>query len=188
MALDPVILGFLKDGPQTGYQLKKRMDQSVANFWTISYGGLYPVLKKMAENGDIKENKQLSEKNRGTYYEITPAGKEKFARWLMDDYKQVVIKDEFLLKVFFSSDDELVQLLPQVKKRLREVESILEILDNLIQADKKKQVKNMTTGKRMTLHLGYEENMAEYNHIGQLKERIIELKGEKLKHESSKGV
>ncbi len=176
MALDPVILGFLKDGPQTGYQLKKRMDQSVANFWTISYGGLYPVLKKMAEKGDIKENKQLSEKHRGTYYELTPAGKEKFARWLKDDYKQVVIKDEFLLKVFFASDEELVQLLPQVKKRLREVESVLETLDTLIAVDKKNQLKEMTTGKRMTLHLGYEENMAEYNHIGKLKEKIMGLK------------
>lgn len=175
MALDPVILGFLKEGPQTGYQLKKRMDQSVANFWTISYGGLYPVLKKMAEKGDIKVNEQLSQKYRGTYYEITTAGREKFDSWLKNDYKQVVIKDEFLLKVFFSSDDELVELLPQVKKRLRELESVVETLEGLMDADKKKQLKNMTTGKRMTLQIGYEENMVEYNHIKTLKEKINEL-------------
>jgi len=40
-----VILGFLTWGPQSGYDIKKHIDQSVVMFWDESFGQLYPELK-----------------------------------------------------------------------------------------------------------------------------------------------
>lgn len=176
MSLDPVILGFLREGAQTGYQLKKRMDRSVANFWTISFGGLYPVLKKMAAQEEIEENKELVSNKRGVYYQLTKKGQTKFEKWLKSDYKQLLIKDEFLLKIFFANETELIALLSQIKQRLSELESVLENLETLIDMDQKKELPGMTTGKRMTLQLGFEQNKIEYNHLQQLQAKISEKK------------
>ncbi|MGH9601902.1 MAG: PadR family transcriptional regulator, partial [Terriglobales bacterium] len=41
------LLGLLSLGPQSGYDLKKRMEQSIAHFWSESYGQIYPTLRRL---------------------------------------------------------------------------------------------------------------------------------------------
>lgn len=45
------ILGLLTTDCHTGYDIKQMMDTSLNHFWKISYGQIYPTLKKLVEDG-----------------------------------------------------------------------------------------------------------------------------------------
>src|SRR5262245_15633816 len=49
-----VILGMLKIGRRTGYDIKQMVDFSTRFFWATSYGQIYPELKTLEENGLIE--------------------------------------------------------------------------------------------------------------------------------------
>ena len=41
------LLGILSMCPGSGYDIKKLMEQSTSNFWSESYGQIYPILKQL---------------------------------------------------------------------------------------------------------------------------------------------
>ena len=45
--LELAILGLLKERNMHGYQLKKRLADTLGGFWQVSYGSLYPALKRL---------------------------------------------------------------------------------------------------------------------------------------------
>lgn len=125
MSLDPVILGFLRYAPLTGYQLKREADCSVGAFWTVSYGGLYPALARLLEQGDISIH---SETGDSRTYQITEQGRTRFRRWLLGSTAKPAAKDEFWLKIFYATDDELPALEGMISKRTAELSKDLEQL------------------------------------------------------------
>jgi len=50
------VLGFLTVRPMSGYDIKKAVEVSIANFWTESYGQIYPVLKRLTEQGLVEKS------------------------------------------------------------------------------------------------------------------------------------
>src|SRR3989442_4465590 len=46
-----VILGMLRLGERTGYEIKQIVDVSTRFFWAASYGQIYPELKRLEERG-----------------------------------------------------------------------------------------------------------------------------------------
>src|SRR5256885_16262574 len=46
-----VILGMLRLGKRTGYEIKQIVDVSTRFFWAASYGQIYPELKRLEERG-----------------------------------------------------------------------------------------------------------------------------------------
>lgn len=142
--LDYVILGFLRVMPMTGYQLKKNIDVSTGNFWTASFGGLYPALARLKKKGLVK----IEEAEGKKIYSITEQGMVTLDRWIGQPYKKPIWKDEFMLKMFFATDDELAELRSQIYKRLGEVESKLGELNKL--TDKI----TMSKGQKFCFELG----------------------------------
>ena len=55
-----VILGMLKLGVRTGYDIKKAIDFSTQFFWSASYGQIYPELKRLREAGLVRARSQLA--------------------------------------------------------------------------------------------------------------------------------
>ena len=45
--LELAVLGLLKERAMHGYQLKKRLADTLGSFWQVSYGSLYPALKRL---------------------------------------------------------------------------------------------------------------------------------------------
>src|SRR4051795_6629624 len=45
------ILGMLRLGPRTGYEIKQKIDVSTRFFWAASYGQIYPELKRLQAAG-----------------------------------------------------------------------------------------------------------------------------------------
>jgi DNA-binding PadR family transcriptional regulator len=52
--LDLAILGLLKEQPLHGYELRKRLGETLGSVWGISYGSLYPALRRLEREGAIE--------------------------------------------------------------------------------------------------------------------------------------
>ena len=58
-----VLLGLLSHEPLSGYDIKKRIDQSISQFWNVGYGQIYPTLALLEKEGLIE--RILSENAKG---------------------------------------------------------------------------------------------------------------------------
>ena len=52
--LELAILGLLKDQPLHGYELKKRLGDTLGFLWGVSFGSLYPALRRLERGGAIE--------------------------------------------------------------------------------------------------------------------------------------
>ena len=73
-------------GPQHGYGLARRIEQTSGAQMQLNYGTLYPALLKLEQEGYIRSRWGTSENNRkAKFYELTKAGerqvKKAAAEW-----------------------------------------------------------------------------------------------------------
>src|SRR6266571_5238411 len=67
-------------GPQHGYGIAKRIEQTSGNLLAINQGTLYPVLLKLEQEGSISSEWGVSDNNRkAKFYRITRSGKKELA-------------------------------------------------------------------------------------------------------------
>src|ERR1700680_801122 len=68
-------------GPQHGYGIARRIEQTSGNLLLVNYGTLYPALLKLEQEGYIASEWGLSDNHRrAKYYKLTRAGRKKLAR------------------------------------------------------------------------------------------------------------
>ena len=53
--LELAVLGLLAEQPLHGYELKKRLSETLGPLWGISFGSLYPALRRLERSGAIEE-------------------------------------------------------------------------------------------------------------------------------------
>jgi PadR family transcriptional regulator, regulatory protein PadR len=64
-------------GPQHGYGVARRIEQTSENALSINHGTLYPVLLKLEQEGSIAAEWGLSDNNRkAKFYRITKTGRK----------------------------------------------------------------------------------------------------------------
>jgi DNA-binding PadR family transcriptional regulator len=81
--LELAILGLLKERAMHGYQLSKRLADTLGAFWKVSYGSLYPALKRLEREGAVESVFPRDEVGRRkNVYRITEKGEELFRRLL----------------------------------------------------------------------------------------------------------
>ena len=73
-------------GPQHGYGLARRIEQTSRDALALNYGTLYPALLKLEQEGCIRSKWGVSDNNRkAKFYELTKAGerrvREATAEW-----------------------------------------------------------------------------------------------------------
>ena len=67
-------------GPQHGYGIARRIEQTSGNLLAINQGTLYPVLLKLEQEGSIASEWGVSENNRrARFYQITKRGRKTLA-------------------------------------------------------------------------------------------------------------
>jgi PadR family transcriptional regulator, regulatory protein PadR len=65
-------------GPQHGYGLARRIEQTSGDLLQLNYGTLYPALLKLEQEGYIRSRWGSSENNRrAKFYELTKAGQRR---------------------------------------------------------------------------------------------------------------
>src|SRR5450631_3908496 len=101
-----VILGILAIHPhQSGYEIRKTVQQSVGFFWGESYGQIYPTLKRLvAEKLIVPSSSGAKARSTRQQYSITPAGLACLQQWLAVPFRDDPPRDEFLLKMFFAAE------------------------------------------------------------------------------------
>ncbi len=68
-------------GPQHGYGIARRIEQTSGNLLLVNYGTLYPALLKLEQEGYIASAWGVSDNNRrAKYYRLTRAGRKQLQR------------------------------------------------------------------------------------------------------------
>jgi DNA-binding PadR family transcriptional regulator len=112
--LELAVLGLLHDSPLHGYELRKRLNLLLG--WTrlLSYGSLYPALKRMLRAGLVTEVTTVSpgvSRRQRIVYQITEAGSEYFAGKITDVGPSAWEDEDFNMRfAFFSRTDSEVRL------------------------------------------------------------------------------
>ncbi|MCW8956477.1 MAG: PadR family transcriptional regulator [Gammaproteobacteria bacterium] len=103
MSLKYTILGLIKDKPMHGYEIKNIFSVSFARFWRVSPGQLYPLLRKILDEGLAKKSVHIQDgKPNAHVYSITKKGREEFKEWLNEPSDQLpLIRFDLMLKLFF---------------------------------------------------------------------------------------
>ena len=99
-----IVLGLLAHEDSSGYDLKKKIDVMISQFWDVGYGQLYPTLKMLEKEGSITGMSAQSAKGPDRIvYAITDSGKQKLISWLSLPNEKEYVRYEILLKLFFGN-------------------------------------------------------------------------------------
>jgi PadR family transcriptional regulator, regulatory protein AphA len=147
-----VILGMLAFGIDTGYDIKQMVDKATRHFWAVSYGQLYPELRRLEQQGLIHGRSEPTGGRSRKVYELTDAGSEALRDWLGAPAEPLYeVRDEGLLKLFFSEADpeQRIDIVRAIRKRMETKLAQLTALGT-----------PMKTGPKLTLSLGIEVTKA----------------------------
>ena len=129
-----VILGFVRNEPRSGYEIKALVDNSTRFFWAASYGQIYPELKRLSEAGLITGSDSPTGGRKRTIYEITADGEEELRAWLRQAPETFEMRDEGLLKLFFANAltrEEAVEILRSMRAKRLAVYQQLKAIEEL---------------------------------------------------------
>ena len=111
------LLGILSMSPGSGYDIKKFMEQSTSNFWSESYGQIYPILKQLVEEGLATSHTEKQEGKPERYvYTLTDKGLEELRHWLTEPIEHTVERNELLLKLFFGRQNTIADNIEHVQE------------------------------------------------------------------------
>lgn len=111
------ILGLLSFEPMSGYEIKKKVEETIGHFWQESYGHIYPTLKKLHDRKLVTRRiiRRRGKPDRHEY-SLTPRGRDELEAWLTEPLERAKIRNELLLRISFwanSNPAALVELLEQ---------------------------------------------------------------------------
>jgi DNA-binding PadR family transcriptional regulator len=123
--LDLAVLGLLKERAMHGYELRKQLGAMLGPFWQVSWGSLYPSLRRMAKAGAVEKvtteppartarraarstgtrrtrstTTSMSSGRRKNVYRITTKGEELFTA-MLEESAAAVDAEHFTLKLAF---------------------------------------------------------------------------------------
>jgi DNA-binding PadR family transcriptional regulator len=111
--IELAVLGLLHEGPMHGYELRKRLNLMLGWGRLLSYGSLYPALKKMLRGNLIEEVVPSGPQTRRQriVYEVTELGTAEFSRLMSEVGPAAWEDDNFDIRFrFFSSTDMEIRL------------------------------------------------------------------------------
>jgi transcriptional regulator len=84
-------------GPQHGYGIARRIEQTSGHKLLVNYGTLYPALLKLEQEGYIKSSWGVSDNNRkAKFYQLTRAGRKQIEREAREWNETTAILAKFL--------------------------------------------------------------------------------------------
>ena len=112
--IELAVLGLLHEGPMHGYELRKRLNLMLGWGRVLSYGSLYPTLKKMLRGTLIEEAATtltpVSRRPR-IVYQVTEAGTGEFERLMSEVGPTAWEDDNFGIRfAFFGRTDMEIRL------------------------------------------------------------------------------
>ena len=123
--LEMPVLGLLKERSMHGYELRKQLGTMLGPFWQVSWGSLYPTLRRLAKSGAVEKVVEQAPKaakprarttrsaprtpartpaagpgRRRTVYRVTPVGDEMFTE-MLEEISGTTDTETFTIKLAF---------------------------------------------------------------------------------------
>ncbi|MFG1989737.1 PadR family transcriptional regulator [Actinoplanes sp. NPDC048988] len=100
MSLRHAVLAALSRGEASGYELAKRFDVAVADFWSATPQQLYRDLERLERDG-LVEARVVEQSRRPTkrVFTLTEAGRRALREFVREPARPAAIRDEFLVKL-----------------------------------------------------------------------------------------
>lgn len=127
MSIEHSILAVISFRPSTGYDIKAEFEHEAAGlFWGMSYGSIYPKLKKLVDQGYITVIESETEGRKKKLYELTGKGWIELESWLAKRPESPSIQDELFIKIAAWHDEmDLSILSGHLKARAEESQEVL---------------------------------------------------------------
>ena len=127
MDVKTLCLGLLTFGAASGYDLKKRFEQSFRHFYSAGYGSIYPALAYLADT-ELVTCEEIVQDGRPDrkLYRITAAGRAEFAKALDNTNPGHKMRSEFMAMMFFAHLMTPAQLKALLEHRTEELTAVLE--------------------------------------------------------------
>jgi len=94
------LLGLLREGPRSGYDLVREAEQVVGPFWTFTRSQVYRELAALAEQG-LLERGETGPRDRQPY-RLTAAGRAAFREWVNTPPEPENLRIPLLLRLTFA--------------------------------------------------------------------------------------
>jgi DNA-binding PadR family transcriptional regulator len=121
------VLGLLMYASLSGYDIRRIYADSLGNFWSESYGAIYPILKRLEEEGlATREVERQTGKPDRNVYTITDLGREEMHQWLAQPADPVRERVEVLLKLFHGWEVGPAAMIEHVERFRAEHVALLE--------------------------------------------------------------
>ncbi|MGA3255931.1 MAG: PadR family transcriptional regulator [Mycobacterium sp.] len=123
--LELAILGLLIESPMHGYELRKRLTGLLGAFRALSYGSLYPALRRMQSEGLIAENAAPAGtpvRRARRVYQLTDAGRVRFGELVADTGPHNYTDDGFGVHLAFFNRTPAEARMRILEGRRRQVE------------------------------------------------------------------
>ena len=100
------LLGFLHEGPATGWALIEEVRRGLARFWNVTSSHVYRELKTLETRGLVRAGDPGPRDRRP--FAITDAGRRAFSEWIHREPAPEQIRIPFLVTLWFAKhlDDE----------------------------------------------------------------------------------
>ena len=122
--IEIAVLGLLKEQPMHGYQLSQELAEQQGGLFKVSFGSLYPTLRRLDRDGAIeRDTTDRVTGRRKTVYRITPEGERLFLKWLEEPQDDQAEDTRFRMRVAFFRylpPETRVRLLERRRQRLEE--------------------------------------------------------------------
>ena len=174
--LELPVLGLLKSRDMHGYELRKQLTAMLGPLWGVSWGSLYPTLRRLARAGAVVKLTDdptagaatRSNQRRRTVYRLTPHGEKLFVQ-LLEETGAPVDQERFSLRLaFFRYLDPETRLALLERRRAYLQEKLAQFKANL--SDYKGRM------DRYSLSLQSHDMAATQNDIAWIDELIISEK------------
>nr|BFE30370.1 PadR family transcriptional regulator [Actinomadura rugatobispora] len=113
------MLAALLEGEASGYELAKRFDASVANFWTATPQQLYRELDRLAGEGllaaRVVEQRRRPNKR---MFQVTEAGRRALHEFTAAPVRPVAVRDDLLVKVQSADAGDVAAVMAAVQERM----------------------------------------------------------------------
>jgi len=95
------LLGFLLDGPRTGWDLLDEIGRGLGRFWNLTPSHVYRELKALEERGMIEAGETGPRERRP--FAITRKGRQAFAAWIAEEPGPEQIRVPLLVSLWFGA-------------------------------------------------------------------------------------
>jgi DNA-binding PadR family transcriptional regulator len=114
-----MVMAMIRDGYDTGYRIKQFIERAASFFWSVSYGQIYPELRRLEAAVMITGKDVTSSGRRRREYSLTQAGSSELRRWLGDPAEPAMwLRNAGLLRLMLVDWDDDPEL---IRKNLAEL-------------------------------------------------------------------